>query len=163
MLAQRFLTSLLLASWHESVLVLGMTVLAALLFSQAVFRVITRLQAAREQRYRELLALHRVGLDIAGELDLEIVLQKIVDAARELVGARYGALSVPRRGGGNEAFVTSGLTDEERARLGPLPTNHGLLGVVAEGARLRLPDLAQHPGIVAYALRHGLSEGRQST
>jgi signal transduction histidine kinase len=58
------------------------------------------------------------------------VLQKVVDRATELIGARYGALSVPAPDGGIEAFITSGMTPEERQRIGPPPVGHGLLSVV---------------------------------
>src|SRR5919202_2955857 len=134
----------LLHAWPGHILVGGAVLFAALLFSERVFDVVGHLQERLEQHNRELLALHEAGLGIAGELGLEAVLQKVVDAARELVGARYAALSVPSPQGDIEAFITSGITPEERARLGSPPVGHGLLGVVlTEGQRLRIPDIAR--------------------
>jgi nitrate/nitrite-specific signal transduction histidine kinase len=107
------------------------------------------------KRNRELVALHEAGLAISGELDQDAVLQRIVERARELVGAQYGALSLLREEGGIESFLTSGLTREERARIGPLPVGHGLLGVVlVEGQRLRLPNLGQDPRSVGFPPNH---------
>ena len=70
-----------------------------------------------ERQNAELLSLHHAALDLGGELGLKVLLQKIVDRAQGLLGARYGALSVIDREGGIEAFVTSGLSDEERQRM----------------------------------------------
>ena len=84
-----------------------------------------------------LLALHDAGLGILGELDLETVLQQVVDRARDLVGARYGALSLLREGGGSKhSSPLACITAEERERIGPIPVGHGLLEVVlVEGSR----------------------------
>src|SRR5205823_1762830 len=82
-------------------------------------------------------------------------LQKVVDHATELLGARYGALSVPHPGGGIEAFITCGITPEERALIGPPPVGHGLLSVVLEeGQRLRLPDLTKDPRSIGFPTHH---------
>lgn len=86
----------------------GIVLVGTLAFSEMIFGVVHRMQVRLVQQNRELLALHQAGLDIAGELELEAVLQKIVDRARELVEARYGALSLLREEGGIEAFLTSG-------------------------------------------------------
>lgn len=152
---QRTFAPAFFTSWPGYILTLGMVLLAALLFSEVVFGIIGRLQDALEQQNRELLALHEAGLDVAGELGLEAVLQKIVDAARELVGARYGALSVMREDGHLDALMTSGITTEERVRMGPLPRGHGLLGVVlTQHEHLRLRDLTKHPRSVGFPPDH---------
>jgi signal transduction histidine kinase len=71
------------------------------------------------------------------------------------VGARYGALSIVRSGGGIDAFIVSGITPEQRALLGDPPTGHGLLGVVlSEGQPLRLADLNQDPRSVGFPPHH---------
>jgi signal transduction histidine kinase len=133
----------------------GIVLVGALFFSEALFSIIGGMQARLSNRNRELLALHQAGLAIAGELDLDAVLQRIVDQARELVGSRYGALSLLREQGGIESFLTSGLTQEERDRIGPLPVGHGLLGVVlVEGQRLRLPNLGDDPRSVGFPPNH---------
>ena len=71
-------------------------------------------------------------LAIAAELVGRAVLQRLVDAARELAGARYAALGVPDGEGGFERFITSGMSDELIAAMGPLPRTHGLLGAMLE-------------------------------
>jgi signal transduction histidine kinase len=133
----------------------GIVLIGALFFSDALFSAIGGMQRRLSNRNRELLALHEAGLAIAGELDLDTVLQRIVDQARELVGSRYGALSLLREQGGIESFLTSGLTQDERDRIGPLPVGHGLLGVVlVEGQRLRLPNLGDDPRSVGFPPNH---------
>ncbi|MDV5145357.1 GAF domain-containing protein [Streptomyces sp. SBC-4] len=87
-------------------------------------------------------------LSVGTDLELHATLQHLVDSATELAGARYGALGVvdPERNRLTELF-TSGLTDEERQRVGPLPDGHtGLLGVLIQDAQpLRLDDLTADP------------------
>jgi len=69
-----------------------------------------------------------------------------VSKACALVGARYGALSVVRDDGSIEAFITSGISPEVRAKIGPPPVGHGLLGVVLrEGEHLRLTNIGGDP------------------
>src|SRR3954447_23387918 len=74
-------------------------------------------------------------LAIAAELSVEAVLQRLVAAARELAGARYAALGVPDGEGAFEQFITSGMSDELVAAMGPLPRTHGLLGAMLESER----------------------------
>lgn len=74
------------------------------------------------------------------------VLQMIVRAARSLAGARYAALGVPDDAGSFAEFVVAGLTEQEQAAIGPLPRQHGLLGVLLrEGKPLRLGDIRADP------------------
>jgi signal transduction histidine kinase len=142
-------------AWPGYVLLAGIVLLGTLFFAEAIFNLVGRLQARLAQQNRELLALHDAGLGILGELELETVLQRVVDRARDLVGARYGALSLLREGGGIEAFITSGITPEERERIGPIPVGHGLLGVVlTEGKPLRLTDLTRDPRSVGFPPHH---------
>jgi len=85
-------------------------------------------------------------LAIAAELSVEPVLQRLVAAARELAGARYAAIGVPDGEGAFERFITSGMTDEEVAAMGPLPRTHGLLGAMLESERpYRTDDIRTHP------------------
>lgn len=87
-------------------------------------------------------------LSVGTALELRTTLQHIVDSATELTGARYGALGVvdPERGRITELF-TSGMTDEDRQRIGRLPDGHtGLLGVLVQDPQpLRLDDLTADP------------------
>src|SRR5918995_519312 len=145
----------LFRAWPGFLLLGGVILLGTLLFAEAVFSVVDRLQDQLTLQNQELLALHDAGLAIAGELDLETVLQRVVDRARVLMDARYGALSYLREEGGIAAFLTSGITADERARIGPLPVGHGLLGVVlSEGEHLRLSDLTRDPRSVGFPPHH---------
>jgi signal transduction histidine kinase len=124
----------------------GLVVLALALMSIFMVRSIGRMQQRLERHNEELLALHSAGIDVAAELSLDAVLNKVVERARTLVGARYGALSVVNADGSIQTFITSGVTAEVRARIGPPPVGHGLLGVVLnEGEHLRLPDIRKDP------------------
>jgi signal transduction histidine kinase len=153
---REFLYPSLFGSWPGYLLLAGIVLIAALFFSEAVFNIIDRTQDELEQTNRELLALHVAGLDIIGDLELGTVLQRVVDEARTLVGARYGAMSfLHEDGNGIEAFLTSGITPEERAEIGPIPEGHGLLAVVLQhGERLRLEDLTKDPKAVGFPPHH---------
>ncbi len=74
-------------------------------------------------------------LAVAAKLSVEDVLQRLVDASRELVGARYAALGIPDSEGGFRRFLVSGMSDQLIATMGPLPRTHGMLG-----AMLTTPD-----------------------
>jgi signal transduction histidine kinase len=79
---------------------------------------------------------------IAGLASLDEVLQVIVDRVRPLVGAQYAALGIVDSQGRIERFITSGLDDEGRRRIGALPEGHGLLGlIIRENLSFRIPDI----------------------
>jgi signal transduction histidine kinase len=85
-------------------------------------------------------------LAVAAELSVDEVLQRLVDSARELAGARYAALGVPDGEGGFRRFLTSGMSDRLIASLGPLPRQHGVLGGMLETrSPYRTPDIHDHP------------------
>src|ERR1700745_3840948 len=88
--------------------------------------------AATDTAFR---ALSDVVLAIASEHEVEPVLQRLVHSARELGGARYAALGIPDGEGAFASFITSGMSDELIAAMGPLPRTHGMLG-----AMLQPPD-----------------------
>ena len=79
-------------------------------------------------------ALEAATRAIAAELDLDRVLQLIADQVRDLVAARYAALGIVGSDGRIERFITSGISAEERAAIGPVPTGHGLLGTIIRDA-----------------------------
>jgi signal transduction histidine kinase len=86
-----------------------------------------------------------VVLAIAAEREVEPVLQRLVHAARELGGARFAALGVPDGEGGFARFITSGMSDELIAAMGPLPRTHGMLGAMLEAREpYRTPDIHTH-------------------
>jgi signal transduction histidine kinase len=83
---------------------------------------------------------------IAGLQSVDTVLQVIVDQVRPLVGARYAALGIVDDDGVILRFITSGITLEERARIGDLPRGRGLLGlIIHENRSFRIPDIQQDP------------------
>ncbi len=85
-------------------------------------------------------------LAVAAELSVEQVLQRLVHSARELAGARYAALGLPDGEGGFRRFLTSGMSDEFVASLGPLPRLHGVLGAMLETqSPHRTRDIHEHP------------------
>ncbi len=95
-------------------------------------------------RFERLLA---GGLAIFSEHSLERVLQQIANSAREVVGARYAALGVLGPDGRSlTQFITSGLSEATRQRIGDLPRGRGLLGhVIREAKPIRSADITRHP------------------
>jgi len=97
----------------------------------------------------------RSGLALASELSLEAVLQRIVELAAELTGARYGALGVLGTDGRIAEFITTGISQEQRAAIGDPPTGHGILGLLIREARpLRIPRIAEHEASVGFPPNH---------
>ena len=94
-------------------------------------------------------------LTVSTGLDLEATLRRIVEAATELVEARYGALGVLGDGGGLASFIHVGVDDELAARMGHLPEGKGVLGLlITEPYPLRIHDLGQHPASVGFPQHH---------
>lgn len=94
-------------------------------------------------------------LAVSSGLELEDTLRKIVTVAIRLVDARYGALGVLGADGMMTEFVNVGIDEETQKLIGPLPTGHGVLGVVIEQGRpLRLDDIAQHPASIGFPAHH---------
>lgn len=86
----------------------------------------------------------QAGLQLLAEHSTPDVLQKIVELAAELTGAKYAALGVIDSHGHISDFLTTGLSDEERARIGALPEGHGLLGALIEDPEpVRIPDISR--------------------
>ena len=97
----------------------------------------------------------RVVVGLASDLDLDATLHRIVTAAMELTGARYGALGVRGSDGTLVSFHHSGLDAATVARLGQLPVGKGVLGVLLdEPEALRLDDLTAHPAAVGFPAHH---------
>ena len=85
-------------------------------------------------------------LAVASKLSVEEVLQRLVDYARELSGARYAALGIPDGEGGFRRFLVSGMSDELIAAMGPLPRTHGMLGAMLDAsAPYRTRDIHDDP------------------
>lgn len=85
-------------------------------------------------------------LAVTAHLSVRDVLTTILTSARKLVGARYAALGVPDNEGGFAEFLSDGLSDEQRAAIGPLPRQHGILGrMLSDPNPVRMADIRQHP------------------
>lgn len=84
---------------------------------------------------------------VSSGLDLAAMLERIVESAAELVGARYAALGVLDETRSELCeFVTVGIDDAQRRAIGDLPRGHGILGLlIHEPSPLRLADLGAHP------------------
>jgi signal transduction histidine kinase len=95
-------------------------------------------------------------LSISADLDLASVLQRIIDAAMDLVDARYGAIGVLDETKTTLAeFVTAGLDDKTYRAIGELPKGHGILGLlIVDPKPLRLPDLREHPESYGFPPHH---------
>jgi signal transduction histidine kinase len=102
--------------------------------------------------------LHRLldaVMSVASDLSLPDTLRRIVELAADLAGARYAALGVLGEHGGLAEFHTVGIDAETHARIGDLPTGHGILGfVIQQPTPLRLPDLARHPASAGFPPHH---------
>src|SRR5215212_11302140 len=87
-----------------------------------------------------------VGRALVSNLDVDAVLQQLVEVGRELTGARYAALGVLDRDRRElERFITIGIDEKTRARIGDLPRGRGVLGELIRDPRpLRLDDVGAH-------------------
>ena len=106
----------------------------------------------------EAVALRRlldVALALGAERRTEPVLRVILDAARDLAGARYAAIGVPDGAGGFGLFLTAGVDAETWARIGTLPRTHGLLGALLASTRtIRLADIRTDARFVGWPRAH---------
>jgi signal transduction histidine kinase len=91
-------------------------------------------------------------------VSLEGVLNRVVQVAAEVIGARYAAIGVVGPDGkGLESFTTHGIDPELQRRIGLPPTGHGILGLVMREARpIRLRDLTVHPDSYGFPAGHPL-------
>jgi signal transduction histidine kinase len=92
---------------------------------------------------------------ISSDLDLASVLTRIIEAATTLTEARYGALGVIGPENFLVEFVTTGISDEERTRIGSLPHGRGILGLLITDPRpIRLKELSDHPSSFGFPPNH---------
>jgi signal transduction histidine kinase len=106
-----------------------------------------------ENRWRRLID---TGIAVTSELSLDALLQRIVDSAAQLTGAKYAALGViDPSGRALERFLTTGIDEETRERIGDTPRGRGILGVLINDAQtLRLHDLTTDPRAVGFPPHH---------
>lgn len=116
-------------------------------------RVRARSARASQERLGSLLS---AVLAVSSDLELTEVLHRIVLAACELVDATYGALGVIGTSGEELVeFVTHGVSEEERAAIGPLPRGHGLLGLIIRSPQpQRVSNIGQHPDSYGFPANH---------
>jgi signal transduction histidine kinase len=97
-----------------------------------------------------------VGRSLMTELDLDAVLDRVLQTAREITGARYAALGILNEERSElEQFLTSGVDGETHRTIGALPRGRGVLGVLIEHPRpLRLPDVGRHPSSYGFPSGH---------
>jgi signal transduction histidine kinase len=108
--------------------------------------------ARTQQRVQALLDAY---LSVQTGMDLDETLLRVVEAAVELVGARYGALGVLGPRGGLSRFVHVGIDDEQAARMGALPAGRGVLGqLITDPVPLRVAELSGHPASVGFPAHH---------
>jgi signal transduction protein with GAF and PtsI domain len=82
---------------------------------------------------------------LAEDLSLDAVLERVVESACRLLHARFGALGVIGDDHALSHFITVGIDGELARQIGPLPTGHGVLGLLITDPRpLRLHDLSKH-------------------
>jgi signal transduction histidine kinase len=109
--------------------------------------------ADRERRLRDLVA---ANVAVGSGPSLEDVLQKTVEAAARLVGARYAALGVLDRTGSHlDRLITVGIDEETRARIGDLPSDHGVLRILLRDARsVRVADVTKEHYFLGFPREH---------
>jgi signal transduction histidine kinase len=112
---------------------------------QLLAQLVERAQEVMHTQGR-LRGLLRANQAVMGELGLPAALRRIVEMARELVGARYAALGVVAPDGGLAQFIHSGMPEGAVERVGHLPQGKGLLGALIDDPRLiRLDHLSEDP------------------
>lgn len=97
-----------------------------------------------------------VACGVLSDLDVDVVLERVLEAARELTGAEYAALGVLDRSRSElERFVTAGVDELTRRRIGALPHGRGVLGeLIADPRPLRLAEVGMHPYSYGFPAGH---------
>lgn len=101
-------------------------------------------------------AVLQLAWSVLSDLDLELVLERALDAARAVTGARYAALGVLDDDRRELArFLTAGIDAETAREIGPLPRGRGVLGELIRDPRpLRLDDVEAHPHAFGFPPAH---------
>jgi signal transduction histidine kinase len=102
-----------------------------------------------------------VGRALTQELDQRLLLDRVLETAREITGARYAALGILNEEHiALEQFLTSGVDEATRRAIGDLPRGRGVLGVLIEHPQpLRLRDVGQHPSSYGFPVGHPVMRG----
>ena len=150
-----FVLQPLLGPGMSHLVMVAIGIAGVLAFTTVLFGRLSALQRRDEEMSARVSALNQAGMAMTSELDPAEVLQRVVDQARAVAGARYAALGVFDATGTVEQFITSGITPEQRALIGPLPHGLGLLGLLQrEPHALRLREIKEHPASVGFPPHH---------
>jgi signal transduction histidine kinase len=97
-----------------------------------------------------------VGRSLLSELDPDVLLDRLLETARELTSARYAAVGIlDEQRTGLARFLTRGVDEATHRAIGDLPRGNGILGVLIEDARpLRLHDVGEHPQSYGFPSGH---------
>jgi signal transduction histidine kinase len=133
---------------------LGLTPLSRVRLDELLQEMLDRVGEVMTSRER-LRALLDAVVGIGSDLDLRSTLQRIVQAACELAGARYGALGVIGADELLSDFITHGIDPQTHATIGDLPHGRGVLGLLITDPRpVRMPDITQHPRSYGFPANH---------
>lgn len=100
--------------------------------------------------------LFEVGRGVLSELDPEVLLDRVLETARKITGARYAALGVLDESRRElERFLVRGIDPGEQHAIGDLPRGRGVLGeLITSPLPLRLADVGQHPHSYGFPAGH---------
>ena len=133
---------------------LGLSPLSRVRLDELLQEMLDRVGEVVASRER-LRALLDAVVGIGSDLDLRSTLQRIVEAACALAGARYGALGVIGADRGLSDFITHGVDPATHASIGDLPRGRGVLGLlISDPQPLRMPDITQHPRSYGFPPHH---------
>jgi GAF domain-containing protein len=101
-------------------------------------------------------ALLEVAGSVLGELEVDVVVDRVLQSARDLTGARYAALGVLDASRTElDRFITVGIDEHARAVIGALPRGRGVLGeLIRNPVPLRLSEVGEHPRSYGFPLGH---------
>ncbi|GAB2958399.1 two-component system sensor histidine kinase [Micromonospora polyrhachis] len=133
---------------------LGLTPLSRVRLDELLQEMLDRVGQVMASRER-LRALLDAVVGIGTDLDLHSTLRRIVEAACDLAGARYGALGVIGPDRQLTEFITHGIPPEAHAAIGDPPHGRGVLGLlIADPRPVRMPDITQHPQSYGFPPNH---------
>jgi signal transduction histidine kinase len=130
--------------------------ISATLFSNWVFDQLDQRESEIQKRAAQLEALNLAGISLITELDLRLVLQKVVDLSRDLVAARFGALGVLDESGTSfQQFITSGVSEERKSMIGAPPHGRGIFRqMIDEGKPMMINDTQDYEGAYGFPANH---------
>ncbi len=100
-------------------------------------------------------ALFQGALAVTEELDVRQTLTRIVEAARRITGARFGACGVLAEDGGFLHFIHSGIPPQTATQIGDMPSAKGILGMILQtDGPVRLDNLSAHPDSAGFPAHH---------